>query len=165
MKQVILLIFTGILLISCTDEKSKGNNASETTSENTTIIEENKRSEQDTIKSTAESFSTKEKKGKTEVIDGVFYEYYPGPGKKVRFQGPQDKDAKRDGKWIYFSEDGIELSVTNYHHGKRNGSTLVKYPNGNIHYIGEYRDDKIVGVWTTYSIEGEQLNKKDYGNL
>ena len=97
-----------------------------------------------------------------EVEENIFREYYPGKV-HVKFEGPQDDKGERDGKWLYYSEEGIELSMTMYMHGKKHGHSIVKYPNGAIHYVGEYRNDKPVGVWKTYSVSGELTKEKDYG--
>ena len=97
------------------------------------------------------------------VIEGnLFTEYYPGK-KDIKFQGTQDEEGKRHGKWLFFSEDGEELSMTMYSHGKKHGHSIVKYPNGTIRYTGEYADDQPVGIWKTYSTSGEMTNQKDYG--
>ena len=101
--------------------------------------------------------------GEIKIEDNIFTEYYPGEKKRIKFQGEQDEKGRRHGKWLYFSEESLELSITNYIHGKRNGMSLVKYPNGNIHYTGEYLNDKTVGVWKTYSIEGIKTGEKNYG--
>ncbi len=45
----------------------------------------------------------------------------------------------------------------------REGFSLVKYPNGAMHYRGEYRNDQMVGVWTTYDEKGKVISEKDYG--
>jgi len=104
---------------------------------------------------------------KTELVvleDGTYKEYYPNK-KNVKFEGPQDKNGKRNGKWQYFSELGVELSMTVYSHGEKHGHTIVKYPNGNLHYTGEYSNNKPIGVWKTYSIKGEMINELDYSKL
>lgn len=98
----------------------------------------------------------------TEVEENIFREYYPGKV-HVKFEGPQDDKGERHGKWIYFSEEGTELSMTMYMHGKKHGHSIVKYPNGAIHYVGEYQNDKPVGVWKTYAVNGELTKEKDYG--
>ena len=77
-----------------------------------------------------------------EIKNGVYTEWYPGK-KNIKFQGPQDNNHLRNGKWVFFSEGGEELSITFYENGKREGFTIVKYPNGRLHYRGEYQDDKI----------------------
>lgn len=96
-----------------------------------------------------------------QVRDGVFYEYYPD-GKTVKFTGPQDSEGKRDGKWLYYSEDGRELSMTMYKNGLKHGHSIVKYPDGTIHYYGEYKDDKKVGIWKSYNERGKLESEVDY---
>lgn len=96
-----------------------------------------------------------------EVINGVYYEWYPGK-KQVKFKGGQDEEKKRNGIWTFYSETGQELSITMYEHGLREGYTIVKYPNGAIHYRGEYRNDKTVGVWTTFDETGKKVSEISY---
>ena len=62
-----------------------------------------------------------------------------------------------------FSETGNELSMTVYEHGTKHGHSIVKYPNGVLHYTGEYKDNEQIGIWKTYSIEGELVTTKDFG--
>jgi antitoxin component YwqK of YwqJK toxin-antitoxin module len=97
-----------------------------------------------------------------EVKDGVFTEWYPGK-KQIKFQGGQDELGNRDGKWTFYAENGTELSFTLYDHGKKEGFSLVKYPNGRIHYRGEYQNDKMIGLWSTYDEKGNLINEKEYG--
>ena len=97
-----------------------------------------------------------------EVKDGVFTEWYPGK-KQIKFQGGQDELGNRDGKWTFYAENGTELSFTLYDHGKKEGFSLVKYPNGRIHYRGEYQNDEMIGLWSTYDEKGNLINDKDYG--
>lgn len=97
-----------------------------------------------------------------EIKDGVYTEWYPGK-KQIKYKGGQDEGNRRNGVWTFYSEDGKELSVTMYDHGLREGFTVVKYPNGALHYRGEYRKDQTVGVWTTYNEKGEFLSEKDFG--
>ncbi len=66
---------------------------------------------------------------------------------------------------MFFDENGTELSMTTYKNGKQHGPTMVKYPNGNIHYTGEYTNDKTTGIWTTYSEIGEELTVKNFDEL
>ena len=97
-----------------------------------------------------------------EVKDCKYTEWYPGK-KQIKFEGMVDMNGKREGKWSFYSEKGTELSFTFYEHGIKQGFTVVKYPNGVIRYRGEYKDDKIVGVWTTYDPKGKVISDKDYG--
>ena len=97
-----------------------------------------------------------------EVKHGVYSEWYPEK-KQLKFQGSIDKKGNRDGQWVFFSPEGNELSTSVYDHGKREGFSVVKYPNGALHYRGEYRNDAMVGLWTTFDEKGKVLNEKDYG--
>lgn len=106
--------------------------------------------------------TTDKKENLVEIKDGIYTEWYPGK-KHKKFQGAQDEKYQRDGKWVFFSEGGTELSITFYSNGLKDGFTIVKYPSGRMHYRGEYRNDTIVGVWTTYDENGKVTNEKDYG--
>jgi antitoxin component YwqK of YwqJK toxin-antitoxin module len=96
-----------------------------------------------------------------EIKDHLFTEYYPGK-KQKKFQGEQDNDGQRHGKWTFYSEQGLELSTTHYEHGIKHGASVVKYPNGQIHYLGEYVNDKQVGIWKTYNQKGELVQEKKF---
>ena len=98
-----------------------------------------------------------------EVKDGVFTEWYPGK-KSIKYQGGQDELGNRDGKWTFYAENGTELSFTLYDHGKKEGFSLVKYPNGRIHYRGEYQNDEMIGLWSTYDEKGNLITEKEYGD-
>ncbi len=103
-----------------------------------------------------------DKEDLVEIKGNTYTEYYPGK-ENIRFQGPQDEEGNRHGKWLFFSETGEELSMTMYEHGKKHGHSIVKYPNGVLRYTGEYADDQPVGIWKTYNTNGEMTNVKDYG--
>ena len=94
-----------------------------------------------------------------EIKDGQYSEWYPGK-KQLKFRGALDSMKQRDGKWEFYSERGLVLSMTEYSHGKRNGFSIVKYPNGMIHYRGEYLNDEQVGRWTTYDTLGKVVDDK-----
>lgn len=96
-----------------------------------------------------------------EIKNGIYTEYYPGR-KQIKFQGEQDNMGNRHGKWTFYSERGLELSSTHYEHGKKHGASFAKYPNGTLHYMGEYENDKEVGVWKMYDEKGNLVTEKDY---
>ncbi len=109
-----------------------------------------------------QSIDVKEKKESlVEIKNGVYTEYYPGR-KQIKFQGEQDNMGNRHGKWTFYSESGIALSSTHYEHGKKHGASFAKYPNGTLHYMGEYENDKEVGVWKMYDEKGNLTTEKDY---
>lgn len=102
---------------------------------------------------TTEKVQTEKPEDLVNIENGVFTEYYPGK-KKIKFQGSQDELQQRHGRWTYYSEQGVELSITYFDHGKKHGHTIVKYPNGALHYVGEYDHDKEIGIWQTYDPKG-----------
>lgn len=97
-----------------------------------------------------------------EMKNGMYTEWYPGK-KQIKFKGPQDENKKRHGIWKFYSETGNELSYTVYEHGLKSGYTIVKYPNGVIHYTGEYRNDKAVGIWKIYDPNGKLKSEVNKG--
>lgn len=105
-----------------------------------------------------------EKETVTEVKDGVFTQFYPG-GEKVKFQGPQDDAGQRHGIWYFYDESGTQISMTDFKHGKKNGVSLHRYPNGSIQYTGEYKDDIQVGIWRTYDADGKLIDSTNYTEL
>lgn len=113
--------------------------------------------------STEEDVAKKPKEEQlVEIKDGIYTEWYPGK-KQIKYRGAQDASNRRDGKWMFYSETGLELSFTMYKNGLKEGFTVVKYPNGVLRYRGEYMNDQMVGVWTTYDEKGEVATEKDYG--
>jgi antitoxin component YwqK of YwqJK toxin-antitoxin module len=98
----------------------------------------------------------------TEYKNGIYTEYYPGK-KKIKIRGAQDKNKIRDGRWVLLSKSGKELSVTYFNKGKREGHSIVKYPNGMLHYVGEYKNNQMIGVWKFYDEKGNLKEEKDYG--
>jgi len=118
------------------------------------------------LSSACNSEKTEEVKKENEVLveikNGKYTEWYPGK-KQIKFEGMVDQKGKRDGKWSFYSEKGTELSFTFYENGIKEGFTVVKYPSGVIRYRGEYLNDTIVGIWTTYDPKGKVTSEKDYG--
>jgi antitoxin component YwqK of YwqJK toxin-antitoxin module len=90
-----------------------------------------------------------------EIKDGHYKEWYPGK-KQLKYEGDLTQKGDREGKWNYYSDNGNLLSFTFYVAGKKNGHSVVKYPNGKIHYYGQYKDDQMVGEWVTYDEKGNK---------
>jgi|SRR5690554_1251390 len=93
--------------------------------------------------------------------NGNYTEWYPGH-KQLKMTGRKDKEGRRSGIWKYFSEQGVELSITLYNKGLKDGHTIVKYPNGAIHYTGEYLNDEQIGEWKFYDEQGQLKETKNY---
>lgn len=93
--------------------------------------------------------------------NGKYTEWYPGR-KQIKMTGRKNKEGERSGIWKYFSEQGVELSVTVYTAGKKDGHIIVKRPSGVLSYVGEYEMDEPVGIWKMYNENGELIETKDY---
>ena len=98
----------------------------------------------------------------TEIKGHRFTQYYPGK-KQIKFQGMQDDEKRRHGKWTYYSKDGRELSTTMFNHGVKHGHMVVKRENGALYYHGEMENGKKVGIWKNYDENGNFLNEDDFG--
>jgi len=106
--------------------------------------------------------TNKPKKEKlVDIKDGKYTEYYPGR-KAVKFQGPITKNGSRNGRWFFYSENGIEMSTTEYTEGTRNGLIMVRYPSGNVRYTGFYTAGKESGEWRFYKEDGSLDFVKNY---
>jgi antitoxin component YwqK of YwqJK toxin-antitoxin module len=101
------------------------------------------------------------KENLVDLKDGHYTEWYPGR-KQIKYQGNLNKAGNREGKWDFFSESGNLQSFTMYLDGKKEGHSVVKYPNGKIHYYGSYQNDQMVGEWVSYDQQGKK-SIKDYG--
>lgn len=108
-----------------------------------------------------ENTDTSEDKNVVTIKGDNYTEYYPGT-EIVKFEGKLDENGDRMGRWVYFSKNGKELSSTEYVHGKKDGVSIVKYNNGVVRYIGQYKDDKKVGKWTYRNEDGSLDKEVDY---
>ena len=83
------------------------------------------------------------------------------PDKKIQMTG-EFKGKKRDGKWIYYYENGNVWSEGFFKDGKSDGKRTTHYENGKIFYEGYYQEDRRVGVWKFYDEKGKFLKSVDY---
>lgn len=93
--------------------------------------------------------------------NGKYTEWYPGH-KQMKISGRKNAKGERAGIWRFYSEQGVELSVTVYTDGLKDGHIIVKHPNGALHYTGEYINDEPVGEWKFYNEKGELIETKLY---
>ena len=91
---------------------------------------------------------------------GQYYEYHESGALKI--EGIQNEKGNRQGLWISYYENGTKWSESYYVDGKRDGHSLTFYPNGQVRYIGEYKNDEQVGSWKFYDEEGELTNEENY---
>ena len=106
----------------------------------------------------------KDKPKKEKLVDiknGVYTEYYPGR-KAIKFQGQMTKEGDRNGRWVFFAENGTEMSLTEYNYGVRHGLIMVRYPTGNVRYTGFYTNGKESGEWHFFKEDGTLDMTKNY---
>lgn len=137
MKKNILLLLIPFFFFAC-----KNQSAEEKVDLNETAVD------------SIQSIQTKnDKKDLVVIKHGEYFEYYPGK-QKIKIRGFVDDNNQRIGKWSYYNEAGREQSVMMYEDGKKHGFSVVRYPNGSVHYSGEYVQDEKVGEWKFYDQEG-----------
>jgi antitoxin component YwqK of YwqJK toxin-antitoxin module len=132
-----LIIFTLLLHLSCADVKDDVSVTSETNGDEVLdeVIEES------TISSPKE------------------YKEYHENG-QLKIEGINNADGLRTGIWTSYYPDGKKWSESHYILGLKEGHSVTFYENGNIRYIGEYKNDKQTGEWTFYDEEGNEIERK-----
>jgi antitoxin component YwqK of YwqJK toxin-antitoxin module len=86
--------------------------------------------------------------------------YYQNGQKKL--EGTYNKEGKKDGKWIYWREDGKLWSEGYFAEGKDDGLRKTWHENGQKHYQGKYDKGKRVGTWKFYDESGKLVKEIDY---
>lgn len=133
----IVFIFTVLLIFSCSEKK----------------------------KETDENLSAEQFEAEEQLImedeNGRFTEWYPGR-EQIKMKGTKDENGRKVGIWKFYTEKGVELTITEYKNGKKDGITIVRHPNGAVYYKGEYVMDEPVGVWKFYDEQGQLVERKFY---
>jgi len=93
--------------------------------------------------------------------NGRYTEWYQGR-EQIKMTGTKDKEGRKVGIWKFYTERGVEQSITEYKKGKKDGITIVRHPNGTIYYKGKYEMDEPAGVWKFYNDEGQLIERKFY---
>lgn len=93
--------------------------------------------------------------------NGVYTEWYPGR-KQIKVRGKQTKDGKKEGVWKSYNSEGYEMSIIVYKDGEKHGHVVVYYPNGAVHYSGEYEEGERVGPWKFYNEKGALVKEENY---
>ena len=76
--------------------------------------------------------------------NGNYTEWYTGH-EQIKIKGRKDEKDRRNGIWKMYSKEGVELSISEYENGSREGISIVKRPSGLLHYMGRYKNDKPQG--------------------
>lgn len=96
--------------------------------------------------------------------NGKFTEWYPGHN-QIKMEGRQDEEGRRQGVWKLYTQDGIELSITVYTDGIKDGHIIVRYPTGILRYSGQYSMDKRIGEWKFYDESGQLVKTENFGKV
>ncbi len=97
-----------------------------------------------------------------EVVGNTYKEYYDAAKTKIKFEGEQDENKERHGKWVYYSEAGNEMNTSHYKHGVLHGFMQVRRPNGAFYYHGDFIDGERSGLWKFYDEQGKFSYEKNY---
>lgn len=93
-------------------------------------------------------------------LAGDYIENYPNG--KLKMEGKLNVNGNRDGLWISYYENGTKWSESYYDDGSREGHSLSFFPSGQTRYIGEYKNDKKIGVWKFYDEDGELFKEETF---
>jgi len=93
-------------------------------------------------------------------LAGDYIENYPSG--KLKMEGKLNANGNRDGLWISYYENGTKWSESYYDDGSKEGHSLSFFPSGQTRYIGEYKNDKKIGVWKFYDEDGELFKEETF---
>ncbi len=91
------------------------------------------------------------------VKEEAFYQ-----NKNKRMEG-EYLNNERNGRWVYYYENGKVWSEGFFKAGKNEGLRSTYFENGNKRYEGNYKSDLRVGIWKFYSESGSLSNQINYG--
>lgn len=91
---------------------------------------------------------------------GNYQEFHPNGALKI--EGLNNMYGNREGLWAAFYEDGTKWSENFYSNGVKSGHSITFFPNGNVRYVGEYRNDERIGVWKFYDEEGNITGEENF---
>ena len=137
----LILIFVVVLLVSCNGAKKKSDDQQQdSTSTPVNPIQNNH--------------------SNSEIKPGDFTEYHPNGA--VKMKGIYNDSLQREGLWISYYDNGNKWSESYYTKGKKDGHSITFFPNGQIRYVGEYKNDLKTGTWTFYDEEGNISKEEKY---
>jgi antitoxin component YwqK of YwqJK toxin-antitoxin module len=96
-----------------------------------------------------------------EIVPGGEHKEYHENG-AMKIKGQYDMNSQRTGLWISFYDNGIKWSESYYVNGLQDGHSLTFYPNGQVRYLGEYKQGERIGEWKFYDEEGNQTKTQNF---
>ena len=79
------------------------------------------------------------------ILDGLYYKKFTDVPFTWEVTGKEQgsfKNGKKDGSWIMYYDNGQLWEKENYKNGKRNGYTIRYWNNGQLYSKGDYRNGK-----------------------
>ena len=89
--------------------------------------------------------------------DGVHYKKFsdvPFSGKTTGQTQGSFKNGKKDGSWIGYYDNGQLWYKENYKNGKKDGFWIEYWDDGQLMYKGNHKNGKKEGSWVGYSYNG-----------
>jgi antitoxin component YwqK of YwqJK toxin-antitoxin module len=99
--------------------------------------------------------------------DGVYFKKrtdVPFTGKTTGDEQGSFKNGKKVGSWIGYFDNGQLYSKGTYKDGKLDGPYVRYYKNGQLYSKGTYKDGKYDGAWVGYYDYGQLRYKGPYKN-
>jgi antitoxin component YwqK of YwqJK toxin-antitoxin module len=140
--KISILYFSLFLLIGCSGKSDEKGNQSEVKQK---------------IENEPNSLTTNDKQARGEKN---YQEFYDNGALKI--EGNKDINGQRSGIWTSYYENGIKWSETYYRKGLKDGHSITFYPNGQVRFIGEYKNDEKYGEWTFNNEDGHPISTESY---
>ena len=89
--------------------------------------------------------------------DGLFYKKFsdvPFTGKTTGQEQGSIENAKKDGSWIAYWENGQLLYKCDFKNGNLDGSYISYWDNGQLLTKGNWKNGKEEGYWVRYKQDG-----------
>ncbi len=80
----------------------------------------------------------------------------------IKYNG-QLKEGKRNGKWVYYYDNGNKWSEGFFINDVSNSTRTVYHRNGQKYYSGKYNQGKRTGVWMFWDETGKLIKQENYG--
>jgi antitoxin component YwqK of YwqJK toxin-antitoxin module len=101
--------------------------------------------------------------GEQMIKDGTGYHIVKDDMGAIIYEGKY-LNSEPDGKWKYYSGQGILISQVNYTDGKLNGESIYYSDSGEIYSKGNFINNERDGLWTWFSPSGRKESQVSFKN-
>ena len=91
--------------------------------------------------------------------DGLYHKKFtdvPFTGKTTGFVKGTFKNGKKNGTWVIYYDNGQLLTKSTYKDGKLDGPVVQYSPNGKVVSTGTFKDGRMDGGWQYYNEDGSK---------